>query len=302
MYDCVIIGGGPGGLAAALYLARFRKSCVVLDAGGGRASLIPCCRNFPGYPDGIAGKDLLTQMRDQLARYGEPPIHAEAVALQRTSEGIRVQTAAGDFVGRTAVLATGMLDVKAPFENENDHDEALKMGLLHYCPICDGYEVTDKPVVVLGSRHHGVKEALFLHGFSDTIELVCPTGAHMLSDSDRSRLQALHITVVDGPISRLRLEENALHYAIADRDFTTPALYVAMGCRQRSSLAALLGAKVSDDGCVVVDDHQRTSVEGLYAAGDVVAGLDQIVTAIGQAAVAATAIRNDLQTAYNDKL
>lgn len=295
MQDCVIIGGGPGGLAAGLYLSRFRIRCAVLDAGSGRACSIPRCRNFPGFPDGIAGSELVARMREQFGRYGNELIAVEALALERTAGGFVARSAEGDFPGRTALLATGMLDVKAPFDSKDEHDRALEAGLLHYCPVCDGYEIYGKRAVVLGSGHHGVKESLFLRSFTDAVALVCPSGPHTISGEDRAKLLAAQIAIIDGPIVDLRLEKDALRYAISNRTFETQALYVAMGCRQRSSLATMTGAEISNDGCIIVDAHQRTSVKGLYAVGDVVAGLDQIVTAVGQAAIAATAIRNELE-------
>lgn len=297
MQDCVIIGGGPGGLAAALYLVRFRQSCVVLDSGRGRASMIPRCRNFPGFPGGIPGSELLVRMREQLGCYGIQPINIEALALEESSAGFLVKTAGGEFAGRTVLLATGMLDVRAPFQTDSEHDEALQNGLLHYCPVCDGYEVSGKRVVVFGSGPHGAKEALFLRSFTTRVELVCPSGTHTLSNEDRKKLRSANVAVVDGPIVSLRLETGAIRYAIADRAFAPEALYVAMGCSQRSSLAMMAGARLSQQGCVAVDAHQQTTVKRLYAVGDVVAGLDQIVTAIGQAAIAATAIRSELQSA-----
>jgi thioredoxin reductase (NADPH) len=261
MQDCIVVGGGPGGLATAIYLARFRLRCTVIDKGSGRASRIPRCRNFPGFPDGIPGAELLARMREQLARYADAPIDAEAIALERMTDGLSVKTTDGEYVARTVVLATGMRDVPAPFEREKEHDEALAAGLLHYCPVCDGYEVSGKPVTVFGSGHHGVKEALFLRGFTDSIQLVCPTGRHDISGEDRAKLRSASIAAIDGPVQNLRLEDECLHYTIEGRPFKTIALYVAMGCTQRSNLAQALGARLSQEGCVVVDAHQRANVE-----------------------------------------
>ena len=258
--DCIVVGGGPGGLAAAIYLARFRLRCTVLDMGASRASRIPRCRNYPGFPDGIAGRELLSRMREQLAHYGGIAVCEEATALESGAEGLRVQTTGGVYEGRTVLLATGMLDVEAPFDDRQQHDGAIAAGMLHYCPVCDGYEVSGKSVVVLGTGQHGAREALFLRGFTDTVQLVCPSGAHSISDQDRCKLERANIAVVDGPISELRMAEGALGYTVSDRHFRTEAMYAAMGCQQRSSLAAVLGAKVSDDGCGVVDAGQIKTV------------------------------------------
>jgi thioredoxin reductase (NADPH) len=295
MPDCVIIGGGPAGLATALYLARFRLRCTLVDSAQGRALSIPRCRNFPVFPDGISGRELLARMRAHLAHYDIQQKLDEAIALERTADTLLVKTSSGEpFAGRTVLLATGMRDVKPPFDTQDDHDAALAAGLLHYCPVCDGYEVCNKRIVVLGSGTHGMKEAVFLRSYSGEVELVCPSGMHNMTKEDRAKSLRAGIKVTDGPVTQLRMEDGALRYAIGDLQFEAEAIYAAMGCEQRSGLAAALGAELSKDGCVVVDRHQRTTIQNVYAAGDVVAGLDQIATALGQAAIAATTIRNDL--------
>jgi thioredoxin reductase (NADPH) len=115
-----------------------------------------------------------------------------------------------------------------------------------------------------------------------------------MAEEDRAKACSADITIVDGPVTRLRMNDGLLRYAIGDREFQSEAMYAALGCEQRAGLAEAVGAKLSKEGCIIVDRHQRTTVKNIYAAGDVVAGLDQIATALGQAAIAATAIRNDL--------
>ena len=295
MLDCVIVGGGPAGLATALYLARFRMRCTIIDAAHGRALSIPRCRNFPIFPEGIPGRELLSRMRAHLELYGIEPKLDEVVAIEPGPATLLLTTASGEtLAARTVLFATGMRDVKPPFDTQEDHDAALAAGLLHYCPVCDGYEVCNKRIVVFGSGAHGVKEALFLRSYSGEIELVCPSGTHDMTKENRAESERAGIRVIDGPVTRLRMDHGVLRYVIGDEEFEAEAIYAAMGCEQQSGLAAALGAELSQEGCVIVDRHQRTTIRHVYAAGDVVAGLDQIATALGQAAIAATAIRNDL--------
>ena len=295
MNDCLIIGGGPAGLTAALYLARFRLTCAVLDGGHSRAGSIPRCRNFPGFPAGIPGPRLLSLMTEQLAAYDIAPLRAEASAIEISADGVQVETGSGIFAARTLLLATGTEDVR-PIFADGAHDAALQAGLLHYCPVCDGYEASGKHIAVFGTGAHGAREALFLRSFSDDIDLVSVSGPHAMESGDRKKLQQACVRLIDGPASPLRMEANALHFDVGSLAFRVQSVYAALGCKQRSGLVKSIDAEISPEGCVVVDAHQRTRVKGVYAAGDVVVGLDQISTAIGQAAIAATTIRNDLRS------
>ena len=174
------------------------------------------------------------------------------------------------------------------------HDAALNAGALRYCPVCDGFEVTDKRVGVIGTGDRGVKEARFLRSFTADLTLIAPDGAHDLSEADRAELAAAGVTLIDGPARDFALADDGLTLDTAAGRMTFASVYPALGSEIRSDLVASLGAATVGGGCIVVDDHQRTSVAGLYAAGDVVLGLDQISHAMGEGGVAATTLRNDL--------
>ncbi|MBV9992373.1 MAG: NAD(P)/FAD-dependent oxidoreductase [Alphaproteobacteria bacterium] len=283
--DCVIVGAGPAGLTAAVYLARFGLSACVIADGNSRADRIPLCRNFPGYPDGISGGDLLRRIDTQREKYGVPRVtgHVDAVTMEAT--GFSVRHGENIMHARAVILATGKTDAPPPRMAQAEHDAALREGRLHYCPICDAHEVRDRDVVLLGSGDHGMREAEFLCSYTNDVTLLCPDGPQ----ARRSGIKA-----VDGPLIALSYRSGVLELTTAAAVLRPSHLYIALGCHQRSELAASLGASLSEDGCIVVDAHQRTSISGLYAIGDVVVGLDQIATAIGHAATAATAIRNDL--------
>jgi thioredoxin reductase (NADPH) len=291
--DCAVVGGGPAGLTAALYLARFHLSVVLFDAGDSRAAQIPRTRNVPGFPGGIAGPTLLRRMARQVTDYGARIVAAKVTELAREGDTFRLATATGPVTARSVLLATGVHN-RRPRIGARDHRTALRRGLLRYCPICDGYEVTDKRVGVIGTGGHGVREALFLRGYTSDVTLIAPDARHALSRDDRAVLDRAGVTALDGPCGRLILEGNriAVDTAMGRRSFAS--IYPALGSTIRSDLARSLGATMSEDGCLIVDAHQRTSVAGLYAAGDVVKGLDQISHAMGEGGVAATTIRNDL--------
>ncbi|MFG6283293.1 NAD(P)/FAD-dependent oxidoreductase [Sphingomonas sp. S6] len=289
--DCIIIGAGPAGLTAAIYLARFHLSIRLFDSGSSRAAMIPCTRNHAGYPEGIAGKELLRRMREQAEKYGAYREEKKVTAILPEGDDFRIVTDDGDFCARTVLLATGVVNHRPKILPEV-HDPALERGLIRYCPICDGYEVTDKRVGVIGTGDHGMREALFLRGYTRDVTLIAPEAEHALDAACAAKLDEAGIARVDGPCGGWAIEGDRIALDTAGGRMAFDSVYPALGSRIRSHLAIAAGARASDEGCLEVDDHQRTSVPGLFAAGDVVKGLDQISHAMGEAGVAATTIRN----------
>ncbi len=293
-YDCLVVGGGPAGLTAAIYLARFHLSLKLVDAGRSRASLIPCTRNHAGFPDGISGEELIARMKAQACKYGASIATARVTRLDRIEGGFEAEWGEGPVTARTVLLATGVENRRPPMD-EALHDEALARGLIRYCPICDGYEVTDRKVGVIGSGARGVAEAAFLRSYTADITLIAPDRAHGLAAEDRRTLGELGIRTVDGPCHAVAALENAIVVETPHGHHTFDSVYPALGSDVHSDLAAQIGVALSTEtGCIIVDAHQRTNVPGVYAAGDVVLGLDQISHAMGGGGVAATTIRNDL--------
>ena len=293
--DCLVIGGGPAGLTAAIYLARFHLDILVVDGGKGRAATIPCTHNHAGYPDGISGAELISLMKEQAQKYGAKIVEGTVTRLEHDKDGRLFEAEWGSGVqrSRTVLLATGVTNRRPPMD-EALHDEALARGQIRYCPICDGYEVTDKKVGVLGSGHHGVAEAVFLRGYTADVTLIAPHKAMEVSAVDRLALEKAGIETVDGPAEAVAIAADSITVDTADGHFTFDSVYPALGSDVHCQLATMVGAGLGDDGCVGVDSRMRTSVEGVYAAGDLVIGLDQISSAMGQGGIAATTIRNDL--------
>jgi thioredoxin reductase (NADPH) len=292
--DCLIVGGGPAGLTAAIYLARFHLDILVVDGGKSRAALIPCTRNVSGFPEGIKGTELLQRMRDQACKYGAK-IETEFVTkLERDESGLFTATwGSGEAQARTVLLATGVAN-RRPLMDEELHDDALARGLVRYCPICDGYEVTDKKVGVIGSDSHGVAEALFIRSYTADVTLIAPDKALKLKPEDQARLKQAGIECVDGPTHAVAIPGDCIVVDTAEGHHAFDSIYPALGSDTHVQLAEMVGAELSNSDCIVVDSHMRTNVPGLFAAGDVVIGLDQISHSMGQGGVAATAIRNDL--------
>jgi thioredoxin reductase (NADPH) len=292
--DCLIVGGGPAGLTAAIYLARFRRDVLIVDAGDSRAKLIPESHNYPGFDDGVSGPDLLARLREQATQFGARIETATVEALRRESDGT-FTAQAGDqtFRARTVLMASGIVDESPNLPGLRD---AVYRGSLRYCPICDGYEAMDQHIGVLGRAATACKKALFLRTYSRHVTLLPTDDVKSLSAQDVEALSQAGIVVPDWPAADVARHDDKIEAILADgARIDIDVLYPALGCEVRSSLATDLGAKANEVGCLHVDAKQCTSIEGLYAAGDVVTDLHQISVATGHAAIAATEIHNTLE-------
>ncbi|HYD66404.1 NAD(P)/FAD-dependent oxidoreductase [Azospirillum sp.] len=292
--DSVIVGGGPAGLTAAIYLARYRRRFVVLDAGASRTSWIPRSHNHAGFPDGVTGNELLARMRAQAERYGAAIERAVVAAVQRCADAadgaFEVRTEDGrTYRARTAVMATGVIDVEPVLPNLY---QAVQRGLVRHCPICDGYEVIDHRVGVIGHGADAVGEALWLRTYSPDITMLTLGQTMDLTEHERRRMAQAGVRAVEEPVVEVHTEAGritALTTASGER-LVFDTLYSALGAVPRVDPARPLGAALGSTGRFTVGGHQQTSVEGLYAIGDVVEGLNQISVAMGHAALAATSI------------
>ena len=292
-HDTLIIGGGPGGLTAAIYLRRFRRNVMVVDKGNSRLRLIPVTHNFPGFPDGIEGGHLLENLRAQLRKYGGEVTEGEITALRREGDHFIATHADGEIAARTVLLASGIADAGLPIENWH---EAVACGAVRLCPVCDGFDVLDKRIAVVTSAKNPVGHALFMRTFSANVSLFTRSEGPLLGPDEQRILDQARVRVIEAPLKGISMSgamKPVLHTDDGE-DHHADVVYPMLGEQARSDLASALGATTADCSELVVDAHQQTSVPGLYAVGDVVRGLNQISVAAGQAAVAATHIHNSL--------
>lgn len=291
--DVLIIGAGPAGLTAATYLGRFLRRVRVADGGEPRACWIPMSHNMPGFPAGIGGDDILKRMREQALEYGADIRPGRVERLMRDEDAFVAVIDGERISARAVLLATGVIDHHPDLPGV---ERAVQRSLVRICPICDAYEATDKAVAILGDSDKGAREAAFMRTYSDRVTLIHIGPADALTKADE--LARLGVEVIATPLETVQLEQDrvtALGWGGRTRAFDL--VYSALGTSPNAELAQGLGARVAGDGRLEVDLHQTTSVPGLYAAGDVVRGLNQIAVATAEAAVAATAIHNALRRA-----
>ena len=292
--DAVVIGAGPAGLTAAIYLGRFRRRFVVLDGGEPRAGWIPVSHNHPGFPDGIPGVELLARLRKQAERYGARIVEDRAERLEPTGEGFLVHLQEGVLQARTVLLATGVKDNEPKL---GDVFDAVQRRLIRICPICDGYETIGQSIGVVGSSEKGAREALFMRTYSDRVSLIYVGEPDTLDEAVRGALALAGVDVVETNINAVRIEDDR----IVAFDFEDgvmrrfDVIYSALGTTPQGLLAEEIGAETDEAGSLIVNSHQMTTVDGLYAAGDLVRGLNQMTVAEAEAAIAATGIHNRLR-------
>jgi thioredoxin reductase (NADPH) len=289
MLDCVVIGGGPAGLLAAVYLGRYRRSVQVIDAGESRAAKIPESHNYPGF-FGIGGSEILCRLRAQAEEYGAQIVSGSVTSLARKDDAFVASGSIGAYDTRFVLLATGLVDYCPPIED----GPANCPDAIRFCPICDGYEAIDRRVGVLGDLETGSKKALFLRTYSKDVSLFL-TDETTVDAGFRRKLEEASVMIVERPARIKRTNECTVTLETeSGKKHEIDVLYPVLGCKVRSDLARSLGAASTKYGNLIVDDHQRTTIEGLYAAGDVVTDLHQLSVAFGHAAIAATDIHNRL--------
>lgn len=291
-WDAIIIGAGPAGLMAAVYLARYRRSTLVLHDGRSRAACIPLTHNAPGWTKGISGKRLLAKMAAQGAGFGARFHSAHVEQVQRGPSGFVVAAAGGTtWRSSTLIIATGADMNQLPLE-ARDHETALANRVLGYCPICDGFEHIDQRIGVIGWGAHAAKEALFLSRYSGSVTLIKSTRFDLDPQLSEQPSKA-GIEVLESQVKDYLVYDREIALRMADGSHLAfDVVYPALGLRPRSELAAALGLAVDEAGHVSADSPYVAHVPGLYAAGDVVAGLDQISVATGHGAIAATKAHN----------
>jgi thioredoxin reductase len=283
-HDVAIIGGGPAGLSAALVLGRARRRVVVIDAGTPRNAPAAHMQGFLSR-DGTPPAELLEVARDEVRRYGVELVEDR---VTDAAAGFALRLAGGRTVeARKVLLATGAADLLPDLPGAR---ERWGRDLLP-CPYCHGWEVRDQPIGVLGSAEH----AHLLRQWTDDVVLFVHTA--VVTAGEREALHARGIEVVDGTVEELVVTDDRLHgVRLADgRTVARRALFVRPALRAHADgLAAALGCELLGDGLVRADAGGRTSVPGVWTAGNATNPRAQVITAAGEGSAVAIAINTEL--------
>ncbi len=295
-YDVVVIGGGAAGLSAALVLTRARRRVAVVDSGRPRNAPAAHMQGFLGS-DGLPPSELLATGREEVAGYGGHLVPGVATGIEHAVDaapgrpGFTVLLEDGTrLVTRRVLVTTGLRDDLPDLPGVR---ERWGRDLLH-CPYCHGYEVRDQPLGVLGGTPEAVAHAHLVRQWSDDVVLFA--GGDALTADQRGRLSARSIGIVDGPVARLVVEDDRLTgVELASGEFVPRvAVFVRPQFVPHDSLLTGLGCATHDTGWVVAGATGRTSVPGVWAAGNAVNPRAQVITAAGEGSAAAIDINNDL--------
>jgi len=293
-YEVAIVGGGPAGLSAGLYATRLGHDTVVIDRGGGRAAMMLDTHNVIGVTEDVSGNEFLGTATEQVEEYGGDVLRDLVTEIERTDDGrFHLRGNSADVLADRVVLGVG-------FSDERPEPPLPRTGKgLHYCLHCDAYMFIDEPVYVMGTGESAAHVAMIMLNFTDEVDILTRGDDIEWSDETQRLVEAHPVDVIqeditgmnkgdDGWLESFEFEDGAL------REYKGGfALY---GSNYNTDLAESLGCELNDDGTIVVDDHGRTSVDGVYAVGDITPGHNQVPVAMGKGAKAGLAIHKELRT------
>ncbi len=297
--DLVIIGGGPGGLTAAIYAERAGLKTVVLEksAIGGQVAITPVVENYPGFTR-VAGKTLVDLIAQQASQYADIHQAEDVRSVKKTGGLFEVKTSRGLYTAKGLILVTGARSRTLDVPGES---RLFGRGV-SYCATCDGYFYKDgKRVFVVGGGNTALTDALYLHNIGAKVTLIHRRDRFRAEERLKEGLRAAKIPVFYNSVVKEVMGDKLLG-AIKVEDLKTgkvgeiPAdgLFVAIGYEPNNELAKALGLDLDPEGYIKTDASQRTSMPMVYAAGDVTGSVKQIAVAVGQGAVAATSAFEDI--------
>ncbi|WP_173917167.1 NAD(P)/FAD-dependent oxidoreductase [Halobacillus sp. Marseille-Q1614] len=293
-YDCIIVGGGIAGLQASILFGRYKRSVLVIDSSDGRSNRCRKYNNILGFDNGVSGKQLRETGRKQAESYGIHFLEGKVTHVHKDTKQFTVHTQRGEsFSAKTMLLSTGVKDNIPPFPGLEPC-----LGLSVYiCPDCDGYEIKDKKTIVMGSGDKGASMALALLYWSSDILLINHDGRR-ISRKLRKKLKLADVKVEKKKVRQI-IQEKGIFQGVELTDgqrIEGEKGFAAFGGNAvHSELAKSLGAKSLKNNHLVVDPHTKmTTVNNLWAAGDVVAHSELVSVAMGEGAQAAIFIHKQL--------
>jgi len=293
LYDCVVIGGGPAGLSAALQVGRSNRHAAVIDGGNGRSTFRQVNHNYLGFPGGILTRELRELGRKQVSMYPIAFLDGAVTSLRKRKGEFVVELEDRSVRATTVILATGVTD---HFPVVPDWETFVGRSLF-WCIVCDGYSARGKRVVAVGNDDEAAVTALQFLQFTSSVTLVTNQSECAVATGHRRRCKQRGVEVIVGEIAEFLGDDGILCEVVLADGTTLPADFVfsLQGGTPNNELAKQAGAQVNEDGYIVVDEDQHTSVDGLFAAGDVThRHAHQVATAVHEGLTAATAVQYHL--------
>ena len=293
-YEIAVVGGGPAGLTTALYGARLGHETVLIDRGGGRAAMMADTHNVIGITEETSGNELLQTGIEQVESYGGTVERGFVTDVERTDDDrFRLTTNDAEFLADRVVLGTGFSD-KRP-------DPPLPRNAkgLHWCLHCDAYMFVDEPVYVMGHGEAAAHVAMIMLNLTDEVDVLTRGAEPTWSDETAAQLEAHPVDVIHEDV--VGIENDPDSGWLEAMEFEDGARreyrggFPMYGSNYNTALAEGLGCDLTESGEIDVDDHGRTSQDGVFAVGDVTPGHNQVPVAMGQGAKAGIALHKDLR-------
>ncbi len=290
-YDVVIVGAGPAGLTSAIYTSRRGLKSIVLEeaAVGGRASYAHIVENYPGFPEGISGIDLIKRFVSQAERFGTVIKTGEGVIDIDVKQRDKVaRTPLGEYVAKAIIITTGLRQKKLSVPGE---DKLLGRGV-SYCATCDGFFFRNRKVAVLGGGYEAASDIIYLSTLTNKITWIPNTEKLTIEEAYMKKLNEAGVSPVvdskiievfgDGRVQGIKVRKN--DGSVENRE--VDGLFIAIGTVPTVDILKQAGLTVDAKGYISVNDEMESNVSGVYAAGDCTGKSHQIVVAVGQGAVA----------------
>jgi len=307
IFDIIIVGGGPAGLTAAIYSARLGLKALLLEGKllGGRAAEAPAVWNFPGFPEGMSGVELVDRMVEQAEKFGAGmKLPEEVLDLDLDGAVKAVMTRSGEYRCFGVIIATGTQRKKLLVPGET---EFLGRGV-SYCAVCDGPLFKGKTTAVVGSGNEAFEDALYLSSLSENVFLITHDG---IIEAEKALVdecqEKTNIDIVKAKVKTVLGEKIVESIAVVDlgnkklKEIPIDGVFISVGGIPMTNLVRKVGVEVDQRGCIKVDRRQSTNVEGVYAAGDCTCGGMQIITAAGEGAMAAIQAYRHVKRAQRTK-
>lgn len=290
-YDIIIVGAGPAGLTAGIYAGREGLKSLIIEKGvkGGNANTAPVILNYPGFKS-IPGLELLKKIGEQAEKYIEIRENEELQDIRKTDDKFFLTTTKSEYPTKAIIFSSGTTYRKLGVKGE---DEYIGKGI-SYCSICDGMLFKGREVIVVGGGNSAAEHALHLNDIGVNVKIIHRRDELRAQQYLKDKLKDEGIPIIWNTVlteikGNLFLKSVMIHNKETgvDEELNVNGIFISVGEEPNSKIANALGVKIDSDQYIVTDKDQKTNINGVYAAGDVTGGVNQLVVACGEGAAAA---------------